>query len=193
VSRESQDPARGDRADPVQPDTSVPRATDDPSEDTLRQHLREASTAAYRKVEASAPPPIAGRMRAFRERIRSRRSLDTAWRMMVFALGVTLVSLGVMMMVLPGPGWGALILGLVVLASEFTWATRVLDPVKEAAHRAKETALDPRRRTRNLILGAVAGVLAGLFLIWYLSSYGLTLGPILAVLSAIKDWFLGLF
>lgn len=132
-------------------------------------------------------------MGAFRERIRSRRALDTAWRMMVFTLGLTLVALGVLMMVLPGPGWGALILGLVVLASEFTWATRVLDPVKEAAHRAKEAALDPRRRRRNLILGGIAGVAAAVFLIWYLANYGLTLGPILAILDAVKEWFLGLF
>ena len=180
----------------MQPDTStpaVPRATDDPTDETLRQHLREASTAAYRKVEASAPPPVANRMRAFRERIRKRRSLDTAWRMMVFTLGVTLVILGVLMMVLPGPGWGALILGLVVLASEFTWATRVLDPVKEAAHRAKETALDPRRRTRNLIIGAIAGVLAAIALIWYLGTYGFTLEPVFDLLNQVKDWFLGLF
>lgn len=132
-------------------------------------------------------------MRAFRERIRSRRSLDTAWRMMVFTLGVTLLVLGVLMMVLPGPGWGALILGLVVLASEFTWATRVLDPVKEAAHRARKTALDPRRRTRNLILGGIAGFAVAVVLIWYLATYGLTLGPVLALLTAAKDWLAGLF
>lgn len=193
MSRDSADPAPEGGTDPAQPDTSVPRAVDDPTDETLRQHLREASTAAYRKVEASAPPPVASGMRAFRERIRARRSLDTAWRMMVFTLGVTLAVLGVLMMVLPGPGWGALILGLVVLASEFTWATRVLDPVKEAAHRAKEAALDPRRRTRNLILGGIAGVLAAVVVIWYLSEYGLTLEPILALFQSLKEWLTGLF
>jgi uncharacterized protein (TIGR02611 family) len=193
VSRDQPDPGPKGGADPGQTGTSVPRATDDPTDDTLRQHLREASAAAYRKVESSAPPSVAARMVAFRERIRARRALDTAWRMMVFTLGVTLVALGLLMMVLPGPGWGALILGLVVLASEFTWATRVLDPVKEAAHRAKEAALDPRRRRRNLIIGGIAGVAVAVFLIWYLATYGLTLGPILDVLTAVKDWFLGLF
>ncbi len=193
MSRDESDPRPSARTDPGQSGTSVPRDTDDPTDDTLRQHLREASAAAYRKVESSAPPSVAARMGAFRERIRSRRALDTAWRMMVFTLGLTLVALGVLMMVLPGPGWGALILGLVVLASEFTWATRVLDPVKEAAHRAKEAALDPRRRRRNLILGGIAGVAAAVFLIWYLANYGLTLGPILAILDAVKEWFLGLF
>ena len=193
MSRAGSPPGPEHGTDGAQPGDSVPRATDDPTDDTLRQHLREASSAAYRRVEASAPPPVAARMGALRERIRSRRALDTAWRMLVFTLGVTLVGLGVLMMVLPGPGWGALILGLVVLASEFTWATRVLDPVKEAAHRAREAALDPRKRRRNLILGGIAGVLVAVALIWYLAEFGLTIQPVAALLTAVKEWFLGLF
>ena len=144
-------------------------------------------------MEASAPPSIAQRMAALRERIRSRRSLDTAWRMLVFTLGLTLVVAGVMMLVIPGPGWATVILGLVVLASEFTWASRVLDPVKEAAHRASEAALDPRRRRRNLILGAIAGVLLGIGLLWYLTTYGMTIQPVFDLLNAILEWLRGLF
>lgn len=161
--------------------------------DEWRQQIVAGSGTAYRKVEASAPPSIAARMRALRERIRSRRSLDTAWRAMVFALGITLLVAGIIMFVIPGPGWATIILGLVVLGSEFTWATRILDPVKEAARRASEAALDPRRRRRNLILGAIAGVALGIFLWWYLTRYGMTLGPVFAVLDAILVWFRGLF
>ena len=151
----------------------------------MRAQIRSTSRTAYRKVEASAPPSIAQRMAALRERIRSRRSLDTAWRMLVFTLGLTLV--------IPGPGWATVILGLVVLASEFTWASRVLDPVKEAAHRASEAALDPRRRRRNLILGAIAGVLLGIGLLWYLTTYGMTIQPVFDLLNAILEWLRGLF
>ena len=97
------------------------------------------------------------------------------------------------MLVIPGPGWATIILGLVVLASEFTWATRVLDPVKEAARRASEAALDPRRRRRNLILGAIAGVLIGIATWWYLATYGTTIQPIMAVLDSVLAWFRGLF
>lgn len=132
-------------------------------------------------------------MRALRERARSRRSLDTAWRMMVLALGLTLVTAGALMFVLPGPGFATLILGLVVLGSEFTWATRVLDPVREAARRASEAALDPRRRRRNLILGAVAGVIAGVAVWWYLARYGVTFDPILAWAEELVDRVLSLF
>ena len=155
--------------------------------------LRAGSSSAYRRVESSAPPSIAQRMKAVRERIRSRRSLDTAWRMLVFTLGLTLLLAGVLMLVIPGPGWATIILGLVVLASEFTWASRVLDPVKEAAHRASEAALDPRRRRRNLILGAVAGVLIGIALWGYLATYGMTLQPMFGWIDVILDWFSGLF
>jgi uncharacterized protein (TIGR02611 family) len=159
----------------------------------VRQHLREASGAAFRRVEASAPPGISARMRALRERARARRSLDTAWRVMVLALGFTLLTAGALMFVLPGPGFATVILGLVVLGSEFTWATRVLDPVREAARRASEAALDPRRRRRNLILGALAGVAVGILAWWYLARYGLTFGPILNWFEDLTEWFLGLF
>ncbi len=191
---DSQDPT-----DPRQSDNSTERTI--PSRITrvseqaeeLRTQLRAGSSSAYRKVEASAPPSVAQRMKALRERIRSRRSLDTAWRMLVFTLGLTLLLAGVLMLVIPGPGWATIILGLVVLASEFTWATRVLDPVKEAARRASEAALDPRRRRRNLILGAIAGIAIGVATWWYLATYGTTIQPLMDVLDAVVAWFRGLF
>jgi uncharacterized protein (TIGR02611 family) len=167
--------------------------SDNNGDDRLRDQIKEASTAAFHKIEASAPPSIAVRLRRFREALRRNRGLDTAWRVMVFALGVTLVVAGVIMFVIPGPGWATVILGLVVLASEFSWANRALTPVKDAARRATDAALDPRKRRRNLTLGAIAGVLIGIVLVWYLTRYGLTLGPILALLDSLMSWFTGLF
>jgi uncharacterized protein (TIGR02611 family) len=155
--------------------------------------FREASGAAFRRVEEKAPPSVASRIRAFRERIRHRRALDTAWRVGVSALGVTLLILGLIMFVMPGPGFATIILGLVVLGSEFAWATRVLDPVKGAARRAAQAAADPRRRRRNLILAALLGVIAGIALGWYLLEFGLTLDPVWQLLTDIKAWVLGLF
>jgi uncharacterized protein (TIGR02611 family) len=163
------------------------------SDETLRGQLKDASTAALRRVEASTPPVVMSRLRRFREKLRRNRGLDTAWRVMVFALGVTLMVAGVIMFVIPGPGWATLILGLVILASEFSWANRALTPVKDAATRAKDAAMDPRKRRRNLTLAAIGGVLVGILLVWYLESYGLTLGPILALLDSMMTWFTGLF
>ncbi|HYO19990.1 MAG TPA: PGPGW domain-containing protein [Dermatophilaceae bacterium] len=165
----------------------------DEDDDRFRDQIRDRSAAAFHKLEESTPPGVAARLRSFREVLRRNRGLDTAWRVMVFALGVTLVVAGVIMFVIPGPGWATVILGLVVLASEFRWANRALAPVKDAARRATEAAMDPRRRRRNLILAAVAGVLIGAVMVWYLVTYGLTLGPILALMDTIVDWVLGLF
>lgn len=181
-----------DPADRPDPDKTAPTSTRE-AEEKLRLHLREASGAAFRKVEASAPPGVSSRLREFRERIRKRRTLDTAWRMMVLTLGLTLVSAGLVMFVLPGPGFGATILGLVVLASEFTWATRVLDPVKDAARRAQEAAMDPRKRRRNLTLGALAGVFAGAVVLWYLWAFGMTIAPIVGLFDEVLDRISGLF
>jgi uncharacterized protein (TIGR02611 family) len=162
-------------------------------DDSLSHQIKEASTAAFHRIEASAPPSVAVRLRRFREALRRNRALDTTWRVLVFALGVTLVVAGVVMFVIPGPGWATVILGLVVLASEFSWANRALKPVKDAARRASDAAMDPRKRTRNLTLAAIGGVLIGLVLVWYLATYGLTLGPVLALLDSLLAWFRGLF
>lgn len=181
------------------PSSEDPKPAKVGNSDTQEEHhrrteqFRTASAAAFRRMEARTPPSIATRLRRLRERIRQHRSLDTVWRVMVFATGCTLMAAGLLMFVLPGPGWATLILGLVVLASEFTWANRVLDPVKEAALRAKNAAMDPRRRRRNLILSAAAGVLIGIVLVWYLMVYGATVDPIVALTADFLDWLLGLF
>ncbi len=174
-------------------DTPRPHRPLTEREERLRRQLREAPTLAFRKVESTAPPSVANRLRAFREAIRRHRSLDTAWRVLVFALGCTLMAAGLLMFVLPGPGWATLILGLVVLASEFTWANRVLDPVKAAALRAKHAATDPKRRRRNLTLAALAGVALGIVLVWYLLRFGITLDPLLNLSQAMLDWVTSLF
>lgn len=145
------------------------------------------------QVEARMPPRWQSRMRRMREAIRRRPLLDTAWRVGVFTLGVTLVAAGVVMFVIPGPGWATVILGLVVLASEFAWASRALDPVKAAAKRASDLALDPKRRRRNLTLAAIAGVAAAIVVIWYLMTYGPTVLPLLQLSGAVMAWVRGLF
>lgn len=138
-------------------------------------------------------PRWQSRTRRFRERIRAQPLLDTAWRVGVFALGATLLAAGVVMFVFPGPGWATIILGLVVLASEFAWASRALDPVKAAARRASEVALDPKRRKRNLTLAALAGVACAIALVWYLTVYGATLAPLLATFQSIVDRIVAVF
>ncbi len=42
-----------------------------------------------------------------------------------------MVLLGLVLVPFPGPGWLIVILGLLILASEFTWAQRLLDFVRD--------------------------------------------------------------
>jgi uncharacterized protein (TIGR02611 family) len=101
--------------------------------------------------------------------------VNVLWRAGVLVVGLFLVSAGVVMLVIPGPGWGAIILGLVVLASEYAWANRLLGPVRA---KAKAAAARARRLTRRqqvvaLAVLAVFGAAAAATLWWYMDRFGL--------------------
>jgi len=66
----------------------------------------------------------------------------------------------------------ATVVDLIILASEYAWANRLLEPVRIAARRAARAALDPRTRTRNLIIGAIVVVIAAAVSVWYVVNYG---------------------
>jgi uncharacterized protein (TIGR02611 family) len=125
--------------------------------------------------QKGAPPGELGPLRRFRESLRRNPILNTAWRVGVFAVGVTVLAGGLVMMVTPGPGIVGIVLGLAILATEFAWAQTALRRAKAAAERAKEKALDPRTRRRNAILGATGGVLTGAVVLGYLVVYGFDL------------------
>src|SRR5215831_18205367 len=55
--------------------------------------------------------------------------------------GFTLLAVGVVMLVTPGPGWLAIFLGLGLLAAEFVWARRLMDRIKGEGNRIKGTVL----------------------------------------------------
>jgi uncharacterized protein (TIGR02611 family) len=48
-------------------------------------------------------------------------------------LGFMLLTMGAAMLLLPGPGWLTIGLGLMVLAAEFTWARRLLNRLRRQA------------------------------------------------------------
>jgi uncharacterized protein (TIGR02611 family) len=121
-------------------------------------------------LEEHGPKPYA----RFRASIRKNALLNTAWRVGVFTVGVTVLAGGLIMMVAPGPGILGIIVGLAILATEFAWAQRALHHAKEAAEKAKEKALDPRKKRRNTILAVLGGLLAGAAVITYLVVYDFT-------------------
>ncbi|GAA4750527.1 TIGR02611 family protein [Modestobacter marinus] len=74
----------------------------------------------------------------WRRWIAARRSLDTPYRGGVGLLGGLVVAFGIVTIPLPGPGWLTVIAGLFLLATEFTWAERVLEFTRR--HVARWTA-----------------------------------------------------
>ncbi|WP_245623349.1 PGPGW domain-containing protein [Spirillospora albida] len=128
------------------------------------------------KPEPKLPPAKEpGPLQRFREMIRRHTLLNTAWQIGVFTVGMTVLAGGLVMMVTPGPGIVGIVLGLAILATEFAWAQRALHRAKAAAERAKEKALDPRKKRRNLIVGITCGILGGAAVVAYLVVYDYTL------------------
>jgi uncharacterized protein (TIGR02611 family) len=59
--------------------------------------------------------------------------------------GFTLLGLGAVMLVTPGPGWLVIFLGLTLLGAEFVWARRLMDRMKKQGTRLKESVLGSRK------------------------------------------------
>lgn len=153
---------------------------DEGSPDRFERFEEEAEEVAEKFVETfeeavdrALPPHLRARAWA-----RRRRATHVLWQAGVLLLGFGLVAAGIAMLVLPGPGWAAIILGLVVLASEYAWARRLLDPVRRWARRAADAALDPRVRRRNIAIAVGVILVAGAISGWYLITFGLTLHPV---------------
>jgi uncharacterized protein (TIGR02611 family) len=120
----------------------------------------------------------------WREGIARYRALHITWQITVLTIGTAIICAGLAMLVLPGPGWAAIFVGLAVLSTEFTWAQRLLAWSKRHARRAAERALDPRHRRRNQAILALVVILTVIGCWWYVATYGWP-APVLAV----RDWF----
>lgn len=75
-------------------------------------------------------------------------SLQQAKRLVKIVFGFTLLVLGVIMLVTPGPGAVAIGFGLALLAAEFVWAQRLLNRLKAEGNRLKAEG----HRLRQIIL-----------------------------------------
>ena len=59
-------------------------------------------------------------------------------RIIVAVVGFTVLLIGIALIVLPGPAFIVILLGLGILATEFVWAKRMLKEVKRRFEKAKE-------------------------------------------------------
>jgi len=65
-------------------------------------------------------------------------TLRQARRAIIAVVGFTVVALGAVMIVMPGPGWLVIFIGLSVLAVEFVWARRLLRRLKRKGNEVRE-------------------------------------------------------
>ena len=70
-------------------------------------------------------------------------TVQQAKRWVKVVIGFTLLFLGVVMLVTPGPGWVAIGFGLALLAAEFVWARRLLNRLKAEGTRLRDVILPP--------------------------------------------------
>lgn len=68
-------------------------------------------------------------------------------RLAVTIVGIVVLLAGIALLVLPGPGWLVIFVGLSILATEYVWAQRVLKTAKEKANNAKDKVL--RKNNKN--------------------------------------------
>ena len=107
-------------------------------------------------------PSLVERIRGQRERHRTRSRVV---RVPVALVGFAAMLLGVVLLVLPGPGLPLIVVGLAILALEFAWAERTLERAADRLDRATERAAraSPFQKALGLtftVLAAAAAVAA---------------------------------
>jgi uncharacterized protein (TIGR02611 family) len=86
----------------------------------------------------------------------------------VFLGGLALIAAGGVMLVTPGPGWLAIIGGFALWATEFEWAERRLDRLKDRFDAAaRKAGVDPKKAAIGAILTVVALAVAGTVAWWF--------------------------
>ena len=95
---------------------------------------------AFERLDDPAEDLAEARARHWYELGRSpNKIVRSAYRMIVLVVGLSIVGLGLVLVILPGPWTIPLVLlGLAILASEFVWARLLLQRAKGYASKAKE-------------------------------------------------------
>ncbi|MFZ0160013.1 MAG: TIGR02611 family protein [Kineosporiaceae bacterium] len=164
-----------------------------------RQHSTPDATSG--KVESARPssgrqrlpgPPRS--VRAARNKLKSHPVTGPAYKVTVGVVGALVVLLGLLLVPFPGPGWLIVILGLLILASEFTWAKRLLDFVQD-----KVRAWTEWMKRRSVVVRVLVGLLTVAFVAAVLYAMALLVGvpswvpgrivPPLPGLEEYSDWF----
>lgn len=101
----------------------------------------------------------------WRSRIATRRTVNHPYRIAVGVVGGLIVVLGLITIPLPGPGWLTVIAGLFVLATEFTWAERLLEFTRRHVKRWTEWVAAQPVWVRLLLAAATAAFVYGVLVV----------------------------
>ena len=105
---------------------------------------------------------LVDRLQQRREAYRRKSALyRAAW----VTAGTIITAAGVGMLVLPGPAFVVIPIGLAMLSLEFKWAERALDLALEHAEKAQAAAKETSPRTR-ILTGVVTGAVVAGLLVW---------------------------
>lgn len=120
-----------------------------------------------------------------RDAARTNRALDATWKLIVLVIGLSLVGLGLFFLLFPGPGWATLLLGLIVLASEYSWANRLLHPVRRftSAMALKIMSDEYKQRRMHIALSFTFVLVVLLYAYW--NEWGLTMDGVKGFATAI--------
>ncbi|WP_434446974.1 TIGR02611 family protein [Lentzea sp. E54] len=124
---------------------------------------------------------VKGHLRAIRIRIEDRPTLRRAWQVCVTVVGFAVLGLGVLAIPYPGPGWLIVFAGLVILATEFVWAHRLLRYARR--HYDGWTAWVRRQnRLVQFVVLVVTAIVLGVTL-WLMGGLWLVAGQV-----GLTDW-----
>ncbi|GHG45939.1 MULTISPECIES: PGPGW domain-containing protein [Amycolatopsis] len=85
-----------------------------------------------------------------------------AKRVLIIVAGSVLLVVGVLLLVLPGPGLLLVLAGLLLLASEFPALEKYVDPVRDRAMKAAEDSVSSPLRIAGSVLAGLALLAAGI-------------------------------
>ena len=86
----------------------------------------------------------------WRERCSQNVTLQTARRIVIAVVGFTIVAIGIALLVLPGPGLLVILLGLALLGTEFVWAKRWLQRLRNLLP-SKKSKDKPLEKTEQAV------------------------------------------
>jgi len=133
----------------------------------VRAPRRETSDERRARYDADETRSLRERVAetGWRKKLAARRSVNHGYRVGVGIVGALIVAIGLATIPLPGPGWLTVIAGLVVLATEFLWAERLLEFTRKHVKRWTDWVTDQPIWVRLLLAAATAALVYGVLVV----------------------------